>query len=317
MSPAGKATVGTASRSRPGIDPLKPATRRGPSLLASTLALSTLALGASRANAQDVESVWTDDARAEHERATAVYGLWVRARHDLSKPTSQRECYDGVATRTGALLRMLEARAERGRIPEWSVHDMATQLDELEEYATEICTRTRVSDGDSELDLWQDPFRQRMPRDRAILRLGARFEVTPRMRAGGYGQISGYALRGALGGFVLPWLRVEATAALSWLPLYGPHGSIGARALITAPWSLLRIAGGLAVSVIGAADRFGRNEFGWLGLQIEVPLEVSFELNESVGLTLTGGPVFTQAGAVRPDARAIGGSLGLLVEVVL
>lgn len=141
--------------------------------------------------------------------------------------------------------------------------------------------------------------------------------MVPRVRRGGYALIPTFGARAALGGFVLPWLRVEATATLGWQPIYGPHGSVGARLLVTAPWSLFRIAMGLAASVVLAADRVGNIEFGWLGVQIELPLEVAWEISESFGLTLTGGPIYTQAGQVQVDARAIGFSAGIVAEVVL
>lgn len=45
--------------------------------------------------------------------------------------------------------------------------------------------------------------------------------------------------------------------------------------------------------------------------------ELGFEISDSFGLTVPGGPVYTQAGALRLDARAIGGQLGMLAELAL
>ena len=123
--------------------------------------------------------------------------------------------------------------------------------------------------------------------------------------------------RGALGVFVLPWLRVDGTASFSGLPDYGTYGSLGARAIATAPWSLFRLGVGIAASVVLAEDRFIGIAFGWLGVEVEVPLEIAWEITESFGLTLIGGPKYTQAGQVRAATQAIGFSLGVLADVVL
>lgn len=263
------------------------------------------------------QSGWTDEGVRLHGRASRLHLAWVFARHDLARLPSQRACFDDIASRVGALTRMLEDRAALGRMPRWSLRDAEAQLDALEETAAEVCTITRERDGDVDRELWRDPFLQRMPRDRAILRLGLRGEVTPRVARGGYAPVTGYAIQGALGVFVTPFLRVEGVASFAWLPPWGPWGSVGARAMLTAPWSLLRVAGGLAANVMLASDMVGGNGFCWLGFQLEIPLELGFEISDSFGLTVTGGPVYTQAGAVRLDPRAIGGQLGILAEIVL
>lgn len=262
-------------------------------------------------------SVWTPGAVRAHERANVDYGRWVRARHDLDRTPTQNACFDHIANRAGALTRMLEDRAELGRIPAWSVADTDRQLDDLEEEAVERCTLTNVVDAVTVVEVWRDPFMQRMPRDRALLRVGGRFEMVPRVQRGGYALTPAFGVLAALGGFVSPWLRVEGTVAFGWQPSYGPHGSVGARVLITAPWSLFRLGAGLAASVVLATDRLGNIEFGWLGLQIELPLELAWEISESLGITLTGGPIYTQAGQVRVDARALGFTAGLVAELVL
>lgn len=264
------------------------------------------------------QGAWTEDGVRLHDRARRDHLAWILARHDLARLPSQRACFDRIASRAGALGRMLEDRVALGRVPEGSLVDTREQLDALEAAAEEECTVTRELDGELDRELWRDPFLRRMPRDRAILRLGTRFELAPRVIRGGYAQVSGYALRGALGVFVTEALRLEAVVAFAYLPPWGPWGSVGARAMLTAPWALFRVAGGLAASVILASDTLGGpNTFGWLGVQLELPIEVAFELSESFGLTVTGGPVYTQAGALRPDVRAIGFQLGAIAELVL
>lgn len=285
-------------------------------LLGLALWASGPSLGAA-VRAQDAPGVWSPEARAIHRRAERVHLRLVLAHHEVERTAAQRECIDGVATRAGSLTRIIEDRAAQGGVSQGTLNDVGAQLDELETEFIELCLRTADNEGVVEVDMWRHPFARRMRRDRAQLRIGARFEMVPRVRRGGYALVPSYALRGAFGGFVTEALRVEATLALSYLVDYGPFGSLGVRALVVAPWSLLRLAIGLEAALIVASDRLGATNFGWVGVQIGIPAEVAFELSDTIGLTLIGGPMYTQAGEVRFDARSIGGSIGLLVDFVL
>jgi len=284
---------------------------------AAGLTLVAIALFAPPARAQDAPGTWSEGAIAMHARAERLHLRFVIARHDPARLESQRACLDRVATRAGALTALLEDRATLGGVSAGTLGDVRRQLDELEDIAREICTRTSVRDGLVDVDVDRHPFARRMPRDRAQLRLGLRYEAVPRVARGGYAPVPSYAVRGAFGGFVTEALRVEVTAGFTFLPAYGPSGSLGLRALLTAPWSLFRLAAGLEASLIVASDRLGATQFGWLGVQLAVPVELAFEITESFGLTLTGGPIYTQAGAVRLDPRAISGTIGLLADFVL
>lgn len=266
------------------------------------------------AQAQDM---WSEQALAVHARASADYGLWVWARHDLALLPMQRRCFDDIATQAGAVVRMLPERVAAGRIRRETVADAARRLSELEERAELQCTVVRRSEGDVDVDMSVDPLARRMRRDRVILRFGARYEGVPRVRRGGYAIVEAGMTRAAIGGFVLEGLRLEVTMGLGWLPIWGPAGALGGRAIVTAPWSIARIGVGVAASVVLAADRLGQFEFSWLGLQFEIPVELVFEISESFGLTMTGGPLFTQAGQLRLSERAISFTAGVLAEVVL
>ncbi len=260
---------------------------------------------------------WSERATRVHARASADYRRWVWARHDLELEPEQRRCFDDIATQVGAIVRMLPERVASGGIRPQTVADAARRLEALEADATFECTVVRRGEGQVELDVSRDPMAIRMPRDRAILRLGLRYAGVPRVVRAGYTIVSSFGLRGAIGGFALEWLRVEALVAGGWLPGWGPAGSFGARAMATAPWSIARLGIGVAASVVFATDRIGQIEFSWMGLQVEVPAELAFEMTETIGLTLTAGPIFTQAGQARPDERAINFSTELLVEVAL
>lgn len=281
------------------------------------LTLLVVALLAPAARAQDAPGRWSEGAIAVHARAERLHLRFVVARHDSTRIASQRACLDRVATRAGALTQVLEDRAALGGVSAGTLGDVGQQLDELEHVAREVCTRTSVRDGVVDVDVDRHPFSRRMPRDRAQLRLGIRYEAVPRVARGGYASVPSYALRGAFGGFVTEALRVEVTAGFTFLPPYGPSGSVGARALLTAPWSLLRIAVGLEAALVVAADRLGATQFGWLGVQLAIPVELAFEISEGFGLTITGGPVYTQAGEVRLDERAVGGAIGVSADIVL
>lgn len=260
---------------------------------------------------------WSPEALDAHVRARAAHLRYVRARHDPARLPSQRDCFELIASQAGALVRALEDRAAMGAMPEGAIDDANWQLDALASVASETCTRTREVDGNAQVELWRDPFEQRMRRDRVILRLSARMELAPRVRRAGYGIVPALAVRAAFGGFVVPWLRLEAIATAGWPPGYGPFGSAGARAMITAPWSLFRVGVGLAASIMVAADRLVNIEFGWAGFQLELPVEVAWEISESFGLTLVAAPIYTQAGEVRLSPQAIAASVELLAEIVL
>ena len=278
---------------------------------------AALVVGAASARVDAQESVWTGAPETAHTRARSLHSRFVWARHDQRLLPSQRGCFDDLASRAGAQARQLEDRATLGRIPPWSIVDTHRQLDELEERARDQCTIIRDTDGEVERRSSRDPFMQRMPRDRAILRVGARFEMIPRVRRGAYALVPSAPLRGALGTFVVPWLRVEGLVALGWHPDTGPYGSVGGRAMITAPWALFRLGLGVEASVLIATDRLANIQFGWLGVQVGVPVEVTWELTDSFGLTLTGGMMYTQPGQAQPSVQAIGYHIGSLAEIVL
>lgn len=283
-----------------------------PLLIALALCAAAPSVGVAQAR-----SVWSPEARATHDRASGEYLRWIRARHDLSRTREQRRCFDRVATRTGATLRELEHRAAVGRIPAANLRDIHARLDALRTTAREVCLLTRDEDGEVEVDFRRSPWISWMRRDRLVLRVGPRYELAPRVQRGGYA--GGHTLPSevALGGFFLEWLRVEAFVSFGWQPVYGPHGSLGIRAIATTSNAILRFGAGLGASVMLASDSIGAGNFGWVGFQIEVPIELGFELSDTVGLTLIGGPLYTQAGEVRPDPRALGLSGGLLFEVAL
>lgn len=280
------------------------------------LAAVIVLIAAAPAAAQE-ESVWSGPARDAYARAEAAHARFVYARHDPDRPVLERQCMDYVATRAGALVRMLETRAELGRIPPWAIADTHRQLDELSAFASDVCARTRESEGETELHVGRSVFAQLMPRDRAILRVGARFEMVPRVRFAGYALLPWMALVGSFGGFVVPWLRVEAIGLFSYMVAYGAYGQLGARAMVTAPWSLLRLGVGLAVSAVLAQDRLANVEFGWLGIQIEIPLELGFEVTKDFGLSVIGGPMYTQPGSAPASWRGISGSIALTAEFLL
>jgi hypothetical protein len=279
-----------------------------------TVTLCTAAV-TSQAAAQG--AVWTPEAEDAHRRADAAHARYIYALHDPDRSLEERRCYDDLASRAGGLVSMLEDRAAIGRIPEWAIEDTYTQLDALAHHADEVCTITRDVDGDTELEVGRSVFAPLMPRDRAVLRLGARIEMIPRVRFAGYGLLPWIAAAGSFGGFVVPWLRVEAIGSFSYMANYGAYGSLGARALVTAPWSLFRIAVGLGASAVLAQDRFGNIDFSWLGVQIELPVELGFELSKDFAITVIGGPMYTQPGQAPASWRAIGGSFTVAAEIVL
>ena len=275
--------------------------------LAGVLACAAL-LGSGRVAAQrtDVSAL---------ERALARrHSHWVHQIYEPDQTPTQRACWNRIASRANALTTILEER--RAAVRPGLVADIRRQLATLDRLAGGGCRDERRTEGEVEVEVRAHPFRPRMSRTGVTLRAGYRYELVPRA-ARLYERTTAHTLDVAVGGFALSWLRLEGSLRLGTVPDFGPHGAVGARALIVAPWGLLRLSGGVGVAMALARDRRGNTSFGWVGSQVELPLEIGFELTEHLGLTLAGGLLWTQPGAAPRDSRTVGGFAGLLLEAAL
>ncbi|MEO0323637.1 MAG: hypothetical protein AAF447_11825 [Myxococcota bacterium] len=256
-------------------------------------------------------------AAAALERTLAgKHSHWVHQLYEPDQTPAQRACWDRIANRAGALTTILEERRALGPVKPGLLADVRRQLAALEHLAGGGCREERTTLGEVDVEFRGHPFRPRLRRTGLSLRAGYRYERVPRAQTL-YARTASHTLDLALGGFVLPWLRLEGTLRLGTAPEGGAHGAFGGRALLVAPWGLLRLSGGVGVALAMARDRQGNTAFGWVGPQLELPAEVGFELSERWGLSLTGGLLWTHPGQAPRSAAKLGGFGGFLLEAAL
>lgn len=233
-------------------------------------------------------------------------------------------CLDDVLSQVSALLRTVE---EGSTMVAARRAQLARRFEEADEAAL-VC-RSLTTRGEGETTVTSDgPAARRfarplMRRDRPVLRLGVGWGQTPVFSGGGYVVTSGLEVRVGLGGFVLPRLRLEAIggfgltrtpadAVRSATPRL--HSLLGAQLLVTADLSIFRFAAGFSVAAMVATERQLANDFGWLGLELMVPVELGFELSPSLAITVVGGPRWVRPGDTE---FGVGGVLLVVLERTL
>ncbi|MEM1415311.1 MAG: hypothetical protein AAGH15_10435 [Myxococcota bacterium] len=282
---------------------------RGPAL-AWLVALASLVPLAGPAAAQRSEGGALESALARR------HAHWVHQFHEPGMSDAQRACWNRIATRVGALTTLVEQRRALGPLPPRLMRSLREQVRWMDRLAGGGCREERTTEGEVEIDVRRHPFRPRMRRTGLTLRTGYRYELVPRAERL-YERTVGHALDLALGVFARPWLRLEGTLRLGTVPGIGMHGALGGRAMLVAPWGMLRLSGGVGLALAIARDRLGNEPFGWVGPQIELPVEIGFELSERFGLSLTGGLLWTQPGEAPRDPRTVAGFAGLLLEAAI
>lgn len=294
----------------------------GRAIAAVTLALASVALSTGGQTLAAQQSPDGELTALGRRVMFAVMADLDRAR--VAGATEQVTCLDDVLSQVSALLRTIE---ENERMNGARRAQLARRLSEADDDAVVCRSLTRSGQGDTTVTSdgpgaarFRHPW---MRRDRPVLRVGLGWGQTPVFAGGGYVVKGGLELRAGLGGFVLPRVRLEVIGGVGLTATPGDavkpatprvHALLGAQLLVTADLSIFRFAAGASVAAMVASERQLGNTFGWLGVELMVPVELGFELTESLAITLHGGPRW-----VRPGATdfGMGGVLIVMVERAL